>query len=73
MSKRILRTLPALAALALAVSGTLHATDDAGLAAIVDQRLSGDRTGACLAVALIENDTVARAFRCADGKGDGGD
>src|SRR5690606_1516578 len=66
MSRRVPRTLPALAGLALAVSGTLHAADDVGLAALVDQRLSGDRTGACMAVAVIEKDTVARAFRCAD-------
>ncbi|MGY1459227.1 serine hydrolase [Luteimonas sp. A534] len=66
MTKRVPRILPALAALVLAVSGTVHAADDASLAAVVDQRLSGDRTGACMAVAVIEKDAVARAFRCAD-------
>src|SRR5690554_1897516 len=62
------RTRPALQmlALALAVSGTLQAADDASLSATVDQRLSGDRTGACMAVAVIDGARVARAFRCAD-------
>jgi len=40
--------------------------DDAQLRVLVDQRLAGDRTGACLAVAVIEGDRVARSFRCAD-------
>ena len=43
-----------------------HALSDTQLAALVDQRLAGDRTGACMAVAVIEKDTVARTFRCAD-------
>ncbi len=45
-----------------------HATTDAALQALVDQRLAGDRTGACMAVAVIEKDQVARTFRCADPK-----
>lgn len=40
-------------------------TDDE-LKAIVDQRISGDRTGVCMAVAVIEREGVARAYRCAD-------
>lgn len=43
-----------------------HATTDAALQAIVDQRLAGDRTRACMAVAVIEQDAVARTYRCAD-------
>lgn len=56
------------AAIALsAFSGQTHA-DDAALQAIVDQRLAGDRTGACMAVAVIEKDAVSRTYRCADAK-----
>lgn len=43
-----------------------HAITDNELAALVDQRLAGDRTGACMAVAVIEKDAVARTYRCAD-------
>lgn len=39
---------------------------DAQLQSVVDQRLAGDRTGACMAVAVIEQDHVARSLRCAD-------
>lgn len=57
--------------LALALSASVFAMNafamtDAELTTIVDQRLAGDRTGACMAVAVIEKDAVARAFRCAD-------
>ena len=53
--------------LAMAIaSGSAHATSDAALADIVGQRLHGDRTGACMAVAVVENGTVARTFQCAD-------
>ncbi|MCD9096041.1 serine hydrolase [Luteimonas fraxinea] len=51
----------------LAISGSASATTDAALAGIVDQRLAGDRTGACFSVALIDGDSVARTYRCADG------
>ena len=50
----------------LGTAGSALATDDAALAALVDQRLAGDRTGACMAVAVIEADRVATAYRCAD-------
>ena len=57
---------------ALPISGpSSMVADDAALARIVDQRLAGDRTGACIAVAVIEADRVARTYRCADPK-DGG-
>lgn len=45
-----------------------HAFGDVELAALVDQRLAGDRTGACMAVAVIEKESVVRTFRCADPK-----
>ncbi|MCR6702473.1 MAG: serine hydrolase [Dokdonella sp.] len=47
-------------------AGQAQAGDDAQLRAVVDQRLAGDRTGACMAVAVIERDRVARSFACAD-------
>lgn len=53
-------------ALTLAIaSGSAHAMNDAALADMVGQRLTGDRTGACMAVAVVENGTVARTFQCA--------
>lgn len=48
-----------------------HALDDAGLAKLVGQRLQGDRTGACMAVAVVERDRVARTYQCADDKASG--
>ncbi len=44
-----------------------QAMSDSELKAIVEKRLLGDRTGACVAVAVIEK-TVARAYVCADSK-----
>jgi CubicO group peptidase (beta-lactamase class C family) len=56
-------------ALTLAItSSAAHAMTDAELAGLVDSRLKGDRTGACMAVAVIDKDAVARTFRCADAK-----
>lgn len=56
-------------ALTLAIaSGSVHATSDAALADTVGQRLQGDRTGACMAVAVIQGGDVARTFQCADAK-----
>jgi CubicO group peptidase (beta-lactamase class C family) len=60
-----LMTLVSAAATVLA-GGAAHATTDAELQAIVDQRLAGDRTGACMAVAVVDRDSVARSYRCAD-------
>lgn len=55
--------------LTLAVaSGSAHAMTDATLADTVARRLQGDRTGACMAVAVVENGSVARTFQCADPK-----
>lgn len=59
-----------LAALALTLGmaqGTLAQTDDdAALARTVAQRVTGDRSGACLAVAVVRADTVSKAHVCAD-------
>ncbi len=49
----------------LGLSSPAMAIDDASLQKIVEQRLLGDRTGACWAVAVI-TDTVAKAIVCAD-------
>lgn len=38
------------------------------LEAVLEKRLSGDRTGACFAGAVIERDEVERAYVCADEK-----
>src|SRR5690606_41927514 len=58
------------AALSLAIAATaatpVHAMDDAALAGVVRQRLDGDRTGACMAVAVVEKAKVSRSFQCAD-------
>lgn len=59
-------TAVALALLATLASAPHARADDAALHATVAQRLAGDRTGACFAVAVIEQ-TVSRAFVCADG------
>ncbi|MBN8727590.1 MAG: serine hydrolase [Xanthomonadales bacterium] len=42
------------------------AATQAELDAVVGQRIGGDRTGACLAVAVVEKNAVTRTFRCAD-------
>jgi CubicO group peptidase (beta-lactamase class C family) len=40
------------------------------LRAALEQRFKGDRTGACIAAAAIENGTTASAYVCADAKSD---
>lgn len=50
-----------------ASTATSDAATDAELQATVGKRLHGDRTGACFAVAVIENKAVRRAYVCADG------
>ncbi|MGY0505095.1 serine hydrolase [Luteimonas sp. e5] len=57
-----------MAIMMMGMSGGAWAMDDQALASIVDARLAGDRTGACMAVAVVEKDAVARAWRCADAK-----
>ncbi len=49
------------------VAGRANAMTDAELKGITEQRLLGDRTGACFAVAVIDQ-TVSRAYVCADPK-----
>ena len=63
-----MRKLLALAFSALCVfSPITQAMNDTELKAIVEQRLLGDRSGACFAVAVIEK-TVSRATVCANPK-----
>ena len=54
-------------AIAFAASSPSQAITSDALQAKVEQRLHGDRTGACFAVAVIEGEDVARAYACADG------
>jgi serine-type D-Ala-D-Ala carboxypeptidase/endopeptidase len=44
------------------------AMSESGLRAALEQRFKGDRTGACIAAAVIENGTTASAYVCADAK-----
>ncbi len=57
--------LNALIMSAAVLAAPAHAITDAQLEQTVRQRLVGDRTGACFAVAVIDRD-VSRAFVCAD-------
>lgn len=45
---------------------TAHAIGDEELRAAIEQRFKGDRTGACVAAAVLENGTTARAYVCAN-------
>jgi len=61
------RIVTSLAALALLlISHSTLAMTNGELHAMIEQRLSGDRSGACMAVAVVEKDATARAFTCAD-------
>lgn len=60
----MLRPLTLALATLLGAAPQASAADD--LSAAVRARLDGDRTGACLAVALIDGDRVQRAVECAD-------
>jgi CubicO group peptidase (beta-lactamase class C family) len=51
----------------LSVASSGAAMTDAELQTLVERRILGDRTGACVAVAVVEK-TVARAFVCANPK-----
>jgi CubicO group peptidase (beta-lactamase class C family) len=53
--------------LLLALSSAAQAMTDTELQRLVEQRLDGDRTGACFAVAVIDK-TTARTVVCADRK-----
>ncbi|KRA48729.1 serine hydrolase [Pseudoxanthomonas sp. Root630] len=57
-----------LAAAGVAAFTPAHAMTDQALAGVVQQRLQGDRTEACMAVAVVEAGTVARTYQCADAK-----
>ena len=50
----------------LFLSGAANAMDDNALGDILDRRVLGDVSGVCMAAAVIEGDSVARAWRCAD-------
>ena len=52
----MLSTMPALA------------MSDSDLRAALEQRFKDDRTGACVAAAVIDGGTTARAYFCADAK-----
>jgi CubicO group peptidase (beta-lactamase class C family) len=52
---------------AIALSAmSAFAMSDGDLRAALEQRFKGDRTGACLAAAVIDNGTTASAYFCAD-------
>ena len=55
------------AAIALSAAPAL-ATSDGDLRTALEQRFKGDRTGACIAAAVIDNGTTATAYVCADAK-----
>jgi D-alanyl-D-alanine-carboxypeptidase/D-alanyl-D-alanine-endopeptidase len=59
--------LLSLAAVALSAMPALAMSDD-DLRAALEQRFKHDRTGACVAAAVIDNGTTARAYVCADPK-----
>src|SRR5690606_41584411 len=57
------------ALIACAVSafpGAAAAMDDAALGEVLERRIAGDMSGACIAAAVVDGDQVARAWRCAD-------
>lgn len=54
-------------AVALSTASAMAASEN-DLRAALEQRFKGDRSGACIAAAVIENGTTARAYLCADAK-----
>jgi CubicO group peptidase (beta-lactamase class C family) len=67
MAAMIMRTH--LLSLAVTLSSVpAFAASDSDLRAALGQRFKGDRTGACIAAAVIENGTTASAYVCADAK-----
>src|SRR5262249_34270586 len=56
-----------LAAVMLSTMSAFAMSDD-DLRAALEQRFKGDRTGACVAAAVIDNGTTASAYFCADPK-----
>jgi D-alanyl-D-alanine-carboxypeptidase/D-alanyl-D-alanine-endopeptidase len=66
-TRSCLSSLPPLSALLLATAvQAAPAIDDAQLQSLLEQRLRGDRSGACMAAAVVEPGHVARAVACAD-------
>src|SRR5215469_1495059 len=53
--------------LALSTASAMAASED-DLRAALEQRFKSDRSGACIAAAVIENGTTAQAYFCADAK-----
>ncbi|HEY2401990.1 MAG TPA: serine hydrolase domain-containing protein [Steroidobacteraceae bacterium] len=49
-------------------SASAMAASESELRAALEQRFKGDRSGACIAAAVIENGTAARAYFCAGAK-----
>jgi CubicO group peptidase (beta-lactamase class C family) len=47
-------------------AASASAMSDSDLSAALEQRFKGDRTGACIAAAVIDNGTIASAYICAD-------
>jgi CubicO group peptidase (beta-lactamase class C family) len=58
-----------LAVIAISTISASAMTDEE-LGAALEQRFKGDRTGACVAAAMIENGATANAYVCADAKSD---
>ena len=56
----------ALVVAAVGAAGSATAMDNATLQQALNQRLAGDRSGACMAAAVIDKDQVSRALACAD-------
>src|SRR5215471_7097980 len=61
------RHLLSLAAVTLSAVSAFAMSDD-DLRAALEQRFKGDRTGACIAAAVIDNGATASAYFCADAK-----
>jgi len=62
----MIRTLRYVLAVSALYAGAAAAMTDAQLQHVLEQRLQGDRTGACIAAAVIEGKQVARARVCAN-------
>ena len=54
------------ACMAYAYVGTAAAAADGRLQSVLEQRFSGDRTGACVAAAMVDHDHISRSMVCAD-------
>jgi hypothetical protein len=64
MATRVRTHFLTVAAIALSAAPAL-ATSDGDLRTALEQRFKGDRTGACVAAAVIDNGTTATAYVCA--------